>query len=127
MYSRERIGPRNTLQGSSIPNNRIRKREDKTMIIVSQEKNKIINFERITEITAVGKEIIVGDNIFEARGEIIAKYKTEERAKEVLQQIACRYSSEEMYKTADQKTKEEMTQIYVESEIVPYTFEMPEE
>lgn len=97
------------------------------MIIVSQEKNKIINFERITEITAVGKEIIVGDNIFEARGEIIAKYKTEERAKEVLQQIACRYSSEEMYKTADQKTKEEMTQIYVESEIVPYTFEMPEE
>ncbi len=97
------------------------------MIIVSQEKNKIINFERITEITAVGKEIIVGDNIFEARGEIIAKYKTEERAKEVLQQIACRYSSKEMYKTADQKTKEEMTQIYVESEIVPYTFEMPEE
>lgn len=57
------------------------------MIIVNQERTKIINFERITEITASGKKILVGDDIFIPKGEEIATYKTEERAKEVLQEI----------------------------------------
>lgn len=57
------------------------------MIIINQERTKIINFEKITEITASGKKILVGDDIFVPKGEEIAKYKTEERAKEVLQEI----------------------------------------
>lgn len=57
------------------------------MIIVNQERTKIINFERITKITASGKKILVGDDIFIPKGEEIATYKTEERAKEVLQEI----------------------------------------
>lgn len=57
------------------------------MIIVSQDKNKIINFERITEIIASGTKILVRDDIFLPEGEEIAKYETEERAKEVLQEI----------------------------------------
>lgn len=57
------------------------------MIIVSQDKDKIINFERITEITARGTKILVRDDIVLPEGEEIATYETEERAKEVLQEI----------------------------------------
>lgn len=57
------------------------------MIIISQNKKKIINFERITEITVSGTSILVGDDIFVSKGEEVAKYETEERAKEVLQEI----------------------------------------
>ena len=90
------------------------------MIILSQEKNKIINFERITEITAVGKEIIVGDNIFEARGQIIAKYKTEERAKEVLQEIE--------KAIIDTRQLQEINMFFGGTEIIPSNtyYEMPE-
>ena len=109
------------------------------MIIVSQDKSEIFNFNEIFRLYVdswSNEEFATESNCFCIRAEkssdnmmcaFLGEYKTEGRAKEVLQQIACRYSSEEMYKTADQKTKEEMTQIYVESEIVPYTFEMPEE
>lgn len=57
------------------------------MIIINQERTKIINFEKITEITASGTKILVGDDIFVPKGEEIATYETEERAKEVLQEI----------------------------------------
>ena len=57
------------------------------MIIINQERTKIINFEKITEITASGTKILVGDDIFIPKGEEIAKYETEERAKKVLQEI----------------------------------------
>ena len=57
------------------------------MIIINQDKKKIINFERITEIIASGTKILVRDDIFLPEGEEIAKYETEERAKEVLQEI----------------------------------------
>lgn len=61
------------------------------MIIVNQERTKIINFERITEITVIGEKILIGDDIFIPKGEEIAKYKTEERAKEILQEIIDMY------------------------------------
>lgn len=63
------------------------------MIIVSQDKKKIINFERITEIVASGTKILVRDDIFLPEGEEIAKYETEERAKEVLQEITRQYEN----------------------------------
>jgi hypothetical protein len=61
------------------------------MIIINQERTKIINFEKITEITAAGTKILVGDDIFIPKGEEIAKYETKERAKEVLQEIIKAY------------------------------------
>ena len=61
------------------------------MIIVSQDKKKIINFERITEITVSGTGILVGDDVFIPKGEEVGKYESEERAKEVLQEIIKAY------------------------------------
>lgn len=63
------------------------------MIIVNQERTKIINFERITEITVSGTSILVGDDIFIPQGEEVAKYETEKRAKEVLAGIVQKYSN----------------------------------
>lgn len=102
------------------------------MIIVSQDKTKMINFDNILCIW-------IDDNILDKTepsftinvetGDFlvdVGNYSTEERAKEVLQQIACRYSSEEMYKRADSKTQEVLTRKYIETKIIPYIFEMPE-
>ena len=61
------------------------------MIIMSQDKEKVINFERITEIMVVGKEIIIMDNIYKEHGESIGTYSTEERAKEVLMEMCFCY------------------------------------
>lgn len=54
------------------------------MIIVSQDKTRIYNFERISEIVVSGTEICISDNLRQEEGLVIATYKTEERAKEVL-------------------------------------------
>lgn len=61
------------------------------MIIVSQDKNEIINFNKITEIVANENEIVITDNIYKNYGETIGIYKTKERAKEVLQEIINTY------------------------------------
>ena len=61
------------------------------MIIVSQDKKKIINFERITEVIVSDKDICVRDNFEVQKGLIIATYESEERAKEVLQGIVETY------------------------------------
>ena len=84
------------------------------MIIVSQDKKKIINFERITEIIASGTKILVRDDIFLPEGEEIAKYETEERAKEVLQEIVSKYKTT-LYNS---KTNETVVN-------VPKVYEMP--
>ena len=57
------------------------------MIIVSQDRDEIINFERITEIVASRNTISITDNIYRDEGEIIGEYETKGRAKEVLQEI----------------------------------------
>lgn len=102
------------------------------MIIISQDKNEILDFNNIMNIQVTNCE---EDGYLISAGFIVGRddnyrdlgyYKTEERAKEVLQQIACRYSLEEMYKRADSKTQEVLIRNYVEIEIIPYIFEMPE-
>ena len=85
------------------------------MIIVNQERTKIINFEKITEIIASGTKILVGDDILIPKGEEIAKYETEERAKEVLQEIISKYKIT-LYNS---KTNETVVN-------VPKVYEMPE-
>lgn len=65
------------------------------MIIVSQDKDKIVNFDNLTQIyitqdeeeTAYFIRFETVDSLYDNLG----KYKTEERAKKVLQEIISRY------------------------------------
>lgn len=57
------------------------------MIIVSQNRDEIVNFERITEIVVSRNTISITDNIYRGEGEVIGEYESIERAKEVLQEI----------------------------------------
>ncbi len=65
------------------------------MIIVGQDKKTIVNFDKV-------KSIWIDDNVLDktntefeicADGETLGYYKTEEKAKEILQEIAEKYSS----------------------------------
>lgn len=61
------------------------------MIIISQDKNAIVNFDNVSEIRAqYDGTIVTFNNTYDPRyysSDILGKYETEERAKEVLQKI----------------------------------------
>lgn len=95
------------------------------MIIITQDKKQIVNFNN-TEIIFLKQNEVWYQGAY-AEGYQLGRYLTEKRAKEVLTQIVHRYSAVEMYKIADEQTKNAIAQIYIEKEITPYTFEMPEE
>ena len=61
------------------------------MIIVSQDKDVIINFDNIANLVVIENNIVSICNVEETTGITIGKYKTEERAKEVLQEIVRLY------------------------------------
>lgn len=61
------------------------------MIIMSQDRTRIYNFERVSEIVVSGTEICISDSLRQEEGLVIATYETEERAKEVLQEIYRKY------------------------------------
>ena len=88
------------------------------MIIVDQDKNKIINFDNVNEIlTTDTGEILVINNIHITDDclDVLGKYDTEERAKEVLQEIISKYKTT-LYNS---KTNETVVNI-------PKVYEMPE-
>lgn len=85
------------------------------MIIVSQDKKEIINFERIAEVIVSDEDICVSNNFEVQKGLIIATYESEERAKEVLQEIVSKYKTT-LYNS---KTNETVVNI-------PKVYEMPE-
>lgn len=68
------------------------------MIIVSQDKAEIINFDNINILRATKKgKILSYDNTYSSEydcSDILGDYKTEERAKEVLQEITKTYFDE---------------------------------
>ncbi len=61
------------------------------MIIVSQNKKNIYNFDNVKSIDILSNEIYISDDILSDMGTCIAHYETEERAKEVLQEIIKKY------------------------------------
>ena len=63
------------------------------MIIVSQGKKSIYNFDNIKSIDIVKNEIYITDDILMDEEARIGEYDTEERAKEVLQEIIERYTN----------------------------------
>ena len=88
------------------------------MIIVSQDKEKIVNFDNLTQVyitqdeeeTAYFIRCETVDSLYDDLGE----YKTEERAKEVLQEIISKYKTT-LYNS---KTNETVINI-------PKVYEMP--
>lgn len=89
------------------------------MIIVSQDRTRIYNFERISEIVVSGTEICISDNLRQEEGLVIATYKTKERAKEVLITIMKWYDD----------SKKDIVNPIAHSYGIPeyYYFKMPEE
>ena len=67
------------------------------MIIVSQDKETIVNFDNVTEIAQEDGEIGITNDILNDDFQVIAEYKTEERAKEVLQEIIEFYEISKRY------------------------------
>ncbi len=68
------------------------------MIIVSQDKETIVNFNNISIITQVDGRIGVTSDATNFTVSAIGAYKTEERAKEVLQKLIQSYRE---YRTAE--------------------------
>lgn len=100
------------------------------MLIISQDKQAIINFENMQSIS-IENPLEDDDGMFKIIAETdrsiyaLGRYAAEERAKEILTQIVYRYSAVEMYKIADEQTKNAIVQTYSEKGITPYIFEMP--
>ena len=66
------------------------------MIIVSQNKDKIVIFKNINyvDVAVKNNEFVVEINYGDANWDTIAWYKTEERAKEVLEEIITCYTGD---------------------------------
>lgn len=76
------------------------------MIIVSQEREVTINYDKVILMNVENDTIVAN---LEQEGEIyIAKYKTRERAREVLKEITDRYESLEVAKLS---TRYELTHL----------------
>ncbi len=88
------------------------------MIIVSQDKTEIINFDNVNTLRATKTGFIVSyENTYKAEDDcsnILGKYKTESRAKEVLQEIISKYRK--WNKDANNAVT-----------IIPKVYEMPKE
>lgn len=61
------------------------------MIIVSQDKSSIYNFDNVKSIDVLDNEIYITDDILSDTGACIGKYATEGRAKEVFNGIIRAY------------------------------------
>ena len=57
------------------------------MIILSQDRSKILNFENTFKLIVEENYVCISDGMYDDNVEVIGIYKTEERAKEVLQEI----------------------------------------
>ena len=96
------------------------------MIIVSQDETSIINFDNIEEIYVSGKFISVNYSL--NNNEFISEYKTEERAKEVLQEIIAVHQASKMFMaTKGVLTQEEMCKAMIEQRKSIFKYEMPKE
>ena len=85
------------------------------MIIVSQDKSEIINFDKVQNIYVSGRFISLNFEL--NNNEVIGTYETEERAKEVLKEIL------EAYKNCNYYSISQMGKGFVINDY----YEMPEE
>lgn len=103
------------------------------MIIVSQVKRNIINFDNVESIYIVADLNGTGKIPYKiyyetsTQSEELGQYATEERAKEILEEITAAYQASELFKCVDKNVRAEMTVTYMENKITPFKYEMPEE
>lgn len=95
------------------------------MIIISQDKNGILNFNNI-QLCRINQEGIVYVFLNEYNSFKLGEYSTEERAKEVLQEIVKKYSS---YLKLEGGPAILQGQMDIQPDIfnIPKVYEMPEE
>ncbi len=95
------------------------------MIIVSQDKTKIINFDNMTRVYITFDEgdddVCIRIETVDSLYEDLGYYKTEGRAKEVLQEIVKTYVLTEQYKVEDERTR---IKLMIEGVLL---YEMPKE
>lgn len=100
------------------------------MIIVSQDKGKIINFDNMTRVYITFDEgdddVCIRTETVDSLYEDLGYYKTEARAKEVLQEIAQKFSS---YLKLEGGPAILQGQIDIQPNIfnIPKVYEMPED
>lgn len=97
------------------------------MIIVSQDKSEVINFNNVVRLEVSnnthGQALIEVHNFCDDFETVIGLYKTEERAKEVLQEIIKLYKATETFKAISNRISDEVGAIAIENGFV---YEMPE-
>lgn len=100
------------------------------MIIVSQDKEKIVNFDNLTQVYITQNEeetaYFIRYETVDSLYDDLGKYETEERAKEVLQEIAQKYSS---YLKLEGGPAILQWQVDIQPNIfnIPKVYEMPED
>lgn len=99
------------------------------MIIVSQDKVANINYNNIEATYLLKKDDEVEINVRGNYDYTIGKYETEERAKEVLQEIVKQKAMFALFRTAPTGGKEqtEMLEKFAQKKIILDTYEMPKE
>lgn len=103
------------------------------MIIVSQDKTMSLNLDNI-EAIGVGNPLENNDGKFQILVETtsdnqyqIAKYETEERAKEILDDITNTRAIFEIYKCSDANTQNIFDEKMLKENLIFDTYEMPKE
>ena len=87
------------------------------MLILSQDKKSIYNFNNIKSVDVIENEVYITDDILADTGTLIGYYQTEERAKEVLQ---------EMIEFLDRKSFVAMDKEGITIQVLPETYRRPE-
>ena len=77
------------------------------MILVSQDKDVIINFDNIVNLVVINNTIVSIGNVEETTGITIAEYETEKRAKEVLKEIIKKVNNQKFLLKPKVKVKQE--------------------
>ncbi len=95
------------------------------MIIVNQDKEKIINFDNVKVLIVKDNEIAINfENEMMMR---IATYATEARAKQVLEDIHRVYGLSELYKYTTEDAREEIIKGLDSVNQFPFKYIMPKE
>lgn len=103
------------------------------MIIVSQDKKQIINFDNtgifIEDFTEDGDGFGIGSCTNSAKNQCwdLGYYKTEERAKEVLSDIVSREAMFRMYKYSKDDTQDIIDIKMIKENLIFDVYEMPKE